>query len=356
MKRASLIAIPLRAPTKPGLAIVAALVPLLLASACKKDKEGGADKAATEKVATPDKATGAEPPKGDKPPTFVMVTKAVHPYYEPCFEGFKAAAAKYGVKADRVDPQKMELPLQVKSLEELIAQHVDGIALSAVDDAGLVPVIADATKAGIKVITFDAPAPSSAALTYIGTDNQTAGFEAGKKMAELMKGKGKIVILQGGLTATNLNLRTQGFKDALAKQAPDIKVLEVIDTAGDFSVANSKTEALLQAYPDVTALFSVSAEGAPAAAAVLKQQGKAGKILLAGFDDLKDTLEGIKDGSVAFCIVQKTFKMGWLSIEALRDAMAGKTLPKVTDTGVLFVAKDNVDTYMDEMKKEFAGR
>jgi ribose transport system substrate-binding protein len=343
----------LRAPAKPGLAIVAALVPLLLASACKKDKEG-ADKAATEKVATTEKPGSAEPPKGDKPPTFVMVTKAVHPYYEPCFEGFKAAAAKYGVKADRVDPQKMELPLQVKSLEELIAQHVDGIALSAVDDAGLVPVIADATKAGIKVITFDAPAPSSAALTYIGTDNQTAGFEAGKKMAELMKGKGKIVILQGGLTATNLNLRTQGFKDALAKQAPDIKVLEVIDTAGDFSVANSKTEALLQAYPDVTALFSVSAEGAPAAAAVLKQQGKAGKILLAGFDDLKDTLAGIKDGSVAFCIVQKTFKMGWLSIEALRDAQAGKTLPKVTDTGVLFVAKDNVDTYMDEMKKEFA--
>ena len=63
-----------------------------------------------------------------------------------------------------------------------------------------------------------------------------------------------------------------------------------------------------------------------------------------------------KDGSVAFCIVQKTFKMGWLSIEALRDAMAGKPLPKVTDTGVLFVARDNVGSYMQEMKKEFAGK
>ena len=292
----------------------------------------------------------------DKTPTFVMVTKAVHPYYEPCYEGFKAAAAKYNVKVDRVDPLKMELALQVKSIEELIAQHVDGIALSAVDDAGLVPVIADAIKAGIKVITFDAPAPSSAALSYIGTDNQTAGFQAGKKMAEVMKGQGKIVILQGGLGATNLNLRTKGFKEALAKTAPHIKIVDIVDTAGDFSVATNKTEAILQTYPDLTAVFSVSAEGVPAAAAVLKQQGKAGKILLAGFDDLKDTLEGIKDGSVAFCIVQKTFKMGWLSIEALRDAVAGKPLPKVTDTGVLFVAKDNVGSYMEEMKKEFAGK
>jgi len=260
------------------------------------------------------------------------------------------------VKAERVDPQKMELPLQVKAIEELIAQKVDGIALSAVDDAGLVSVISDAAKAGIKVITFDAPAPSSSALTYIGTDNQTAGFEAGKKMGEVMKGQGKIVILQGGLGATNLNLRTKGFKEALAKAAPNVKVLEVVDTAGDFSVATNKTEALLQTYPDLTALFSVSAEGAPAAASVLKQQKKAGKILLAGFDDLKDTLKGIQDGTVTFCIVQKTFKMGWLSIEALLDASKGKTLPKVTDTGVLFVTKGNVGTYMNEMKKEFSPR
>jgi ribose transport system substrate-binding protein len=330
--------------------ILATLLPLLAITACKaKDK---ADPAAATAAAT---GTGDKAPAGQAP-TFVMVTKAVHPYYEPCFEGFQAAAAKYGVKAERVDPQKMELPLQVKSLEELIAQHVDGIALSAVDDAGLVSVIADAAKAGIKVITVDAPAPSSSALTYIGTNNQTAGFEAGKKMAGLMKGPGKLAILQGGLSATNLNLRTQGFKEALAKFAPDVKVVDVVDTGGDFSVATNKTEATLQAYPDLTALFSVSAEGAPAAAGVLKQQGKAGKILLAGFDDLKDTLEGIKDGSVAFCIVQKTFKMGWLSIEALRDAVAGKPLPKVTDTGVLFVAKDNVGSYMDEMKKEFAGK
>lgn len=290
----------------------------------------------------------------EKKPTFVMVTKAVHPYYEPCYEGFKAAAAKYKVKVERVDPQKMELPMQVKAIEELIAQRVDGIALSAVDDAGLVPVINEAKKAGIKVITFDAPAPSSSALTYIGTDNQTAGFEAGKKMAELTKGQGKLVILQGGLGAANLNLRTKGFKEALAKHAPNVKVLEVVDVAGDFSVATNKTEALLQTYPDLTAIFAVSAEGAPAAAGVLKREGKAGKILVAGFDDLKDTLKGVKDGTIAFCIVQKTFKMGWLSVEALLDAQKGKSLPKVTDTGVLFVTKSNVGSYMKEMKKEFS--
>ena len=287
--------------------------------------------------------------------TFVMVPKGVHPYYEPCYEGFKAAAAKYGITVDKVDPQKFELPLQVKVIEDLIAQQVDGIAISALDDAGLGPVIAEATKAGIKVITFDAPAPSTQALTYIGTDNESAGKAAGEAMAKLMKGKkgATLAILQGGLGSVNLNLRTKGFQAAMAKSAPNVKILEVVDEGGDFSVTTNKTEALLQTYPNLTAIFAVSAEGAPAAAAVLKQQGKAGKIVLAGFDDLKDTVEGVKDGSISFCLVQKTFKMGWLSVEALMKAKQGGQLAKVTDTGVLFVTKANVGNYMADMKKEF---
>jgi len=287
--------------------------------------------------------------------TFVMVPKGVHPYYEPCYEGFKAAAAKYGVTVDKVDPQKFELPMQVKVIEDLIAQQVDGITISALDDAGLGPVIEEATKAGIKVITFDAPAPSTKALAYIGTDNKTAGAAAGQAFAKLLKGKkgATMVILQGGLGSVNLNLRTAGFKEAMAKNAPNVKILEVVDEQGDFSVTTNKTEALLQTYPNLSAIFAVSAEGAPAAAGFLKQQGKAGKILLAGFDDLKDTINGINDGSIAFCLVQKTFKMGWLSVTQLLDATQGKTLPKITDTGVLLVTKSNVNNYMADMKKEF---
>ena len=109
--------------------------------------------------------------------TFVMVPKGVHPYYEPCYEGFKAAAAKYGITVDKVDPQKFELPLQVKVIEDLIAQQVDGIAISALDDAGLVPVINEAMKAGIKVIER-VPAevvPSQYSERYLETKRDKMG-------------------------------------------------------------------------------------------------------------------------------------------------------------------------------------
>jgi ribose transport system substrate-binding protein len=110
-------------------------------------------------------AGGGQDPKAAKKPVFVMVPKGVHPYYEPCFEGFEAAAKKYGVEVEMVTPPKFELAVQVKVIEDLIARKVDGITISALDDAGLVSVVNEATQAGIKVITFDAPASSTSALT-----------------------------------------------------------------------------------------------------------------------------------------------------------------------------------------------
>ena len=142
----------------------------------------------------------------------------------------------------------------------------------------------------------------------------------------------------------------------MAESAPAVEIVPLVDVQGDFAVAVNKTEALLQTYPNLSAIFAVSAEGAPAAATVIKQQNRKGQVMVAGFDDLKDTLEGIKDGTVSFCLVQKTFKMGWLSVEKLLDIKAGKEVPKVIDTGILVVDKGNVDTYMIDMKKEFEGQ
>lgn len=287
-------------------------------------------------------------------PVFVMVPKGVHPYYEPCFEGFKAAAEKYGITAEYEAPKDFDIALQVKVLEDLISRGVNGIALSALDDKPLIPVVQQALDAGIQVLTFDAPAPSSAALSYIGTDNFNAGYAAGKRLAELMGNTGELVVMQGGLGAPNLNLRREGLAKAIQEAAPEIKIVSVEDTGGKFDIAMNKTEAVLATYPNLKAIFSVSAEGTPSAAKIVKEQGKTGKVLVAGFDDLKDTLEGIRDGSVAFCLVQRTYKMGWLSVENLIKAGKQEPVEKLIDTGVVFVEQANVDTYMDEMKKEFA--
>jgi len=293
-------------------------------------------------------------PSKSKEKVFVMIPKGVHPYYEPCYEGFKDAGAKYGVKTEYLAAKAFEVPQEVEIIENVIARHVDGIAISALDDQGLVPAIEEATKAGIKVITFDAPAPSSKALTYIGTMNEAAGYSGAEELIKIMNGEGEVAVLQGGLGAPNLNDRFKGFERCLREKAPNIRIVAREDEQGKIDITVNKTEALIQAHPNLKAIFGVSAEVCPGAAAALKQQGKEGKVILAGFDDLPDTLAGIRGDVVNFCIAQRTYKMGWLSVEKLLEAMDNKPLPKEIDTGVLIITKANVDTYMQEMKKEFA--
>ena len=76
---------------------------------------------------------------------------------------------------------------------------------------------------------------------------------------------------------------------------------------------------------------------------------------MAGFDDLGDTLQGIRDGSIVFCVVQNTYRMGWLSVERLLDAVAGRVVPRVIDTGVVFVDRKNIDTYRKMMEADNTG-
>lgn len=294
----------------------------------------------------------APPASPSRPLTFVMVPKGVHPYFEPVYRGFEEAAKKYGILSEVDAPPRFDVALQVKVIEDLIARGVSGIAISANDDQGLVAVIHEAAQAGIKVITVDAPAPSSEALTYIGTDNESAGYAAGTRMAAAMGGRGSIAILQGGMAATNLNLRTRGFTRALVQHAPGITVVAVVDEGGDFAMSVNRSEEILTRYPTLSAIFSVSAEGAPAAAAVLKRQARAGKVLVAGFDDLGDTLQGIREGSIVFCVVQNTYRMGWLSVERLMDAVKGRAVPRVIDTGVVLVDRRNIDTYQRSMEAD----
>jgi ABC-type sugar transport system substrate-binding protein len=50
--------------------------------------------------------------------------------------------------------------------------------------------------------------------------------------------------------------------------------------------------------------------------------------------------------------VQNTYRMGWLSAERLMDAANGHAVPRVIDTGVVFVDRRNIDTYRKAMEAD----
>jgi ribose transport system substrate-binding protein len=277
-----------------------------------------------------------------------VIPKVAVPFFDDCNNGAKAAADKLGVQYQWVVPQNTQGSTQVRILEDLISKKVDGIAISVNEPKSVEAAIKKAVASGIKVVTFDSDSANSGRSMYIGTINSAAGETMGESMAKAIDGEGEVAILTGQLGAANLNERITGIKKSLSKY-PKIKVVATEGTEDDLAKAVSTTESLFRGHPALKGIFGVSQVGGPAVSKVMatKEFGsKKGAVKVFAFDDLPDTVKGVKEGYIQGIMVQRPVTMGKLAVEHLFDQITGKEpAPKDVDTGVNVVTSQNLGSY-----------
>ena len=282
------------------------------------------------------------------PKHLVFVTPLMaNPYWDVVEKGWNDGAAKMGADVDYIGPTSLSLDEMIKYMETAIAQKVDGIATMALNAEAMKKPIADAKAAGIPVVLVDTDSPDSQRDAYAGTSNMAAGQSAGEFMAKITGGKATIAILTGRLDQPNLVARVDGFKAAIAKY-PGMKVVDMQPDDSDLQKGIQASEAMLLANPGITAMFGSEGFGAPALGKVVKEAGKAGKIRIVGFDDLPESVDYIKGGVVDGVVVQKQYVMGYKAVDYLLKLIDGRSVPSVTDTGVIMLSKANVNTYKSE--------
>ncbi|MFM0467808.1 sugar-binding protein [Paraburkholderia strydomiana] len=286
--------------------------------------------------------------KDAKDISVAVIPKVAVPFFDDCNKGAKTAADKAGVKYQWVVPQNTQGSTQVQIIEDLISRHVDGIAISVNEPKSVESVMKRAEQSGIKVLTYDSDSPRSGRSMYIGTNNEQAGATMADTMGKALNGQGEVAIVTGQLGAVNLNERIAGIKKGLAKY-PGIKIVETQGTDDDLARGVSVVETTLRAHPQLKGIFGVSQVGGPAVAKVLdtKEFGTMkGKLEVLAFDDLPDTLKGLKEGYIQGIMVQRPVTMGSLAVEHLVAQIQGQEAqPKDIDTGVTVVTKDNMTSY-----------
>ena len=129
------------------------------------------------------------------------------------------AAKELGITLTWEAPTSNSGLKQKELIENLIKYKVDGILISCNDEELLREPINEASKAGIKVATYDSDCPVSKRIFYIGTDNEKAGKICGETLLKLYeKNKQKpdqILVLSGGTTALNMKQRLKGFRTVI---------------------------------------------------------------------------------------------------------------------------------------------
>lgn len=299
-------------------------------------------------IAAPLLASLGAQAKDAKDIVIAVVPKVAVPFFDDCNTGARDAAKAAGVQYQWVVPQNTQGSTQVRIIEDLISKKVDGIAISVNEPKSVEAVIKKAIAGGISVLTFDSDSTASGRSVYIGTNNGSAGEIMGDAMAKAIGGAGEVAIVTGQLGASNLNERIAGVRKALAKH-PGIKVVAVEGTEDDLARAVTVVEALFRANPGLKGIFGVSQVGGPAVAKVMNTRefgSRKGTVQVFAFDDLPDTVKGVRDGFIAGIMVQRPVTMGRLAVENLVAQINGTAASVPTiDTGVTVVEAGSLNSY-----------
>src|SRR5262249_44811342 len=116
----------------------------------------------------------------------------------------------------------------------------------------------------------------------------------------------------------------------------------------DLKVAKDKAAtALLQLQNEPhVCLIGLWAYNPPAILSAVKDAGKQGKVHIVGFDEMENTLLGIKEGQVYGTVVQQPYSFGYESVK-LMTALAKGDRTGLPKDGIMYVPhlvikKDNV--------------
>jgi methyl-accepting chemotaxis protein len=233
-------------------------------------------------------------------------------------------AAKHltpGIKIEWHGPNAWDPVREAEAIEALIARNVAGIVVSPVDEEVLNLVINKAVQAGIPAINFDADAPKSERLTFVGTNNYMAGYLAGKTMASWLKGRGDIAISTMKQGA-HLNERVRGFREALSKFAPKSKTHLMysenvgINEIGQTDYRNSRAnyKQILVDHPEIRGLFATFASQGTGAALAVDELKLQGKVQILAFDFDEETAKLMENGKIRGTVGQDPYLMGYVSM------------------------------------------
>ncbi|HEY3885585.1 MAG TPA: substrate-binding domain-containing protein [Vicinamibacterales bacterium] len=285
---------------------------------------------------------------------FMIIPKALD---IPVFNYAKIGAEREAKALGDVDilwdaPMSADQLKQKEILESAITQHVDGIAISALNGDFLTDTINRAVDSGIPVVMWDSDAPKSKRYAFYGVDDYASGKVMGEQAIKLLDGKGTIAIITS-FGATNLQRRLDGIKDAL-KVAPGIQIVETYDIKEDPVRCAEIISTGTNRYPDLSAWLSVG--GWPIFTRNATAAVNPAKTKVISFDTIQPGLDLLKEGKVTVLLGQKYFGWGSEPVKLLYGIKHG-TMPAspIIDSGVDVVTKDNVDQYEAQFKKMESG-
>jgi ribose transport system substrate-binding protein len=211
-----------------------------------------------------------------------------------------------------------------------------------------VPAIRKANEANIPVLIVDTRVDQKAlaeagatTLSFIGSDNKDGGRIAGEFIVAQLNGKGSIAVLEGIPGHETGDDRLRGLRLAL-DQAKGIKIVASQTANWERDQGFNVFQNILQAHPDVQALFACNDMMALGAIEAISAAQSKHKIIVVGFDAIDDSRRAILKGEMSASVAQHPEEMGSLAVEHAYKAMKGERIPLEIPVRIELVKKEDL--------------
>ncbi|MEH1780709.1 MAG: ABC transporter substrate-binding protein [Nostoc sp.] len=269
-----------------------------------------------------------------------------NPFFVLMGQATEAEAKKIGGKDVNVTvvSSAYDLNQQSNQIENFTASNTDIIIVNAADKSGIKPAIEKAKQAGRIVIAVDTGAEGGVDAT-ITTNNVQAGEVGCKYIADRLKGKGNVVIVNGPPVDSVIQ-RVSGCENVLSKY-PDIKILSKNQNAeGSRDGGLRVMTDLLTTFPKIDAVFAIN-DPSGVGAELAANQAQRKDFFIVGVDGAPEAITAIKnkDGLYAATATQNPRGMAEKAVQVGNDILNGK---KPSNSTILIpvklITKDNVST------------
>ncbi|WP_259740868.1 sugar ABC transporter substrate-binding protein, partial [Pseudomonas poae] len=213
----------------------------------------------------------------------------------------KAHAADFDMITNGIK-NETDTSAQIDIVNQMILAKVNAIVIAPADSKALVTVLKKASDAGIKVVNIDnrldpeVLKSKNLDIPFVGPDNRKGSKLVGDYLAKHLTSGDKVAIIEGVPTTTNAQQRTAGYKDAM--DAAGMKIVSTQSGNWEIDQGQKVASAMLSEYPDLKALLAGNDNMALGAVSAVRAAGKAGKVLVVGYDNIEAIKPMLQDGRV----------------------------------------------------------
>jgi ribose transport system substrate-binding protein len=276
----------------------------------------------------------------------VTVGDLGNPFFVQIAHGAQGQAKKYNPSVKfSAESSNYDVNNQTNQMDNFISSGVNLILLNAADSKGIAPAVMRAKAAGVTVVAVDVGAEGGVDAT-VTSNNKQAGQLDGKYVADRLKGKGQIVIVNGP-PVTAVTDRVAGFLEEI-KKSPGIKILSQDQNAvGSRDGGLRVMTDLLTAFPKIDAVFAIN-DPTPIGCDLAAKQAQRKDFFIVGVDGAPDVVPSLKDKDslIAASAAQDPYTMAGKAVEIGYDCMnEKKPAEELTLIPVDLITKENVDQY-----------